>query len=427
MIDARAIALDVFEAVLHRRRPLDETLAANRDLARLEPRDRAFARLVVATVLRRLGQIDAAIDGRLERPLPAKRAVVRDILRLGVAQIAFLDTAPHAAVDTSVALAHTRSQASLAGLVNAVLRRIAEAGSLPPDDPRHLNVPDWLWDSWTAAYGLETAAAIASAHLVEAPLDITPKDPDALAHWAAALGAEILPTSSLRRQAGGDPVQLPGFAEGAWWVQDAAAALPARLMGDVSGRRVADLCAAPGGKTAQLAVAGAAVTAVDISAKRLDRLRQNLGRLGLAAELVVADAVDWMPPEQFDAVLLDAPCTATGTLRRHPDIAWTKSPDDVVRLAALQGRLLEAALRIVKPGGMLVYATCSLQPEECEQRIAALLAAGAGAERLPAGPGEFPGLEVAITAAGDLRTLPCHWSESGGIDGFYACRLRRIV
>jgi len=427
MIDARAIALDVFEAVLHRRRPLDETLAANRDLARLEPRDRAFARLVVATVLRRLGQIDAAIDGRMERPLPAKRAVVRDILRLGVAQIAFLDTAPHAAVDTSVALAHTRSQASLAGLVNAVLRRIAEAGSLPPDDPRHLNVPDWLWDSWTAAYGLETAAAIASAHLVEAPLDITPKDPDALAHWAAALGAEILPTSSLRRQAGGDPVQLPGFAEGAWWVQDAAAALPARLMGDVSGRRVADLCAAPGGKTAQLAVAGAAVTAVDISAKRLDRLRQNLGRLGLAAELVVADAVDWMPPEQFDAVLLDAPCTATGTLRRHPDIAWTKSPDDVVRLAALQGRLLEAALRIVKPGGMLVYATCSLQPEECEQRIAALLAAGAGAERLPAGPGEFPGLEVAITAAGDLRTLPCHWSESGGIDGFYACRLRRIV
>lgn len=426
MTDARAVALDILQAVLRRRRPLDDTLAANRDLARLEPRDRAFARLLVATALRRLGQVDAAIDARLERPLPAKRAVVHDILRLGVAQIAFLDTPPHAAVDTAVALARSRGQAAFAGLVNAVLRRAADAGMPPPDDPAHQNVPDWLWHSWATAYGEENAAAIARAHLAEATLDITVRDPDAAMHWAAALGAEILPTGSLRREAGGDPAHLPGFAEGAWWVQDAAAALPMRLLGDVSGRRVADLCAAPGGKTAQLAAAGAEVTAVDISGKRLERLRRNFTRLGLVAATVTADAAKWLPPEPFDAVLLDAPCTATGTLRRHPDIAWNKGPEQVVRLAGLQDRLLAAALRMVRPGGTLVYATCSLQPEECEQRIAALADSAAPYEIDPVRPQELPGLEHAITPDGALRTLPCHWAESGGIDGFYAVRLRRL-
>ncbi|UCH73452.1 MAG: RsmB/NOP family class I SAM-dependent RNA methyltransferase [Rhodospirillales bacterium] len=426
MTDARAIALDLLEAVLQRRRPLDEALAGHRDLARLDARDRAFARLLVATALRRLGQIDAAIDARLARPLPRKRAAVRDILRLGVVQLAALDTKPHAAVDTAVALARARGQAGLAGLVNAVLRRIAEAGPLPPDDPAHLNVPEWLWDSWAAAYGEETAAAIARAHLLDPPLDLTPKDPDSAARWAETLGADILPTGSLRRRGGGDPAQLPGFAEGAWWVQDAAAALPVRLVGAVAGERVADLCAAPGGKTAQLAAAGALVTAVDISEKRLSRLRDNLARLGLTATTVAADATGWPPPEPFDAVLLDAPCSATGTLRRHPDIAWTKRKDDMRRLGALQDRLLAAALRMVRPGGLVVYATCSLQPEECEQRITALLGTGA-AERVPLAVDEIPGLDTAITAAGDLRTLPCHWAGSGGLDGFYAARLRRSV
>ena len=427
MTDPRAIALDLLGDVLRRRRPLDEALAAHRDLARLEPRDRAFARLLVTTALRRLGQIDAAIDARLERPLPAKRAMVRDILRLGVAQLAFLDLAPHAAVDTSVALTRAHGQEGLKGLVNAVLRRVSEAGPLLEGDPAHLNVPDWLWQSWEAAYGTETAATIARANLREAPLDITLKDPETAARWAAALDAEILSTANLRRRAGGNPADLPGFAEGAWWVQDAAAALPARLLGDVSGLRVADLCAAPGGKTLQLAAAGARVTAVEISDQRLLRLRANLARVGLGAEIVAADAAAWTPPEPFDAVLLDAPCTATGTLRRHPDIAWNKDPDDVRRLAALQDRLLLAALRIVKPGGTAVYATCSLQPEEGEPRIAALLAAGAAAERVPVAPAELPGLEAAVTSAGDLRTLPCYWAESGGIDGFYAARLRRTA
>jgi 16S rRNA (cytosine967-C5)-methyltransferase len=286
MKPARAIALDLLQDVLRRGRALDEALAANGDLPRLEARDRAFARLLTATVLRRLGQIDAAIDQRLERPLPPKRAAVRDILRLGVAQIAFLGLAPHAAVDTSVELVGKGGQAGMKGLVNAVLRRIAEAGALPADDPEHLNVPDWLWREWEAAYGPETAAAIALADLAEAPLDITVKSQDETEIWAERLEAEILPTGSLRRMAGGDITGLPGFDEGAWWVQDAAAALPARLLGEISGKRVADLCAAPGGKTAQLAAAGAMVTAVDISKKRLQRVSENLARLGLSAETV---------------------------------------------------------------------------------------------------------------------------------------------
>jgi 16S rRNA (cytosine967-C5)-methyltransferase len=427
MKTARAIALDLLQDVLRRGRALDEALAANGDLPRLEARDRAFTRLLTATVLRRLGQIDAAIDQRLERPLPPKRAGVRDILRLGVAQIAFLGLAPHAAVDTSVELVGKGGQAGMKGLVNAVLRRIAEAGALPAEDPDHLNVPDWLWREWEGAYGTETAAAIARADLDEAPLDITVKSPDETEVLAERLEAEILPTRSLRRMAGGDITTLPGFAEGAWWVQDAAAALPARLLGDVSGKRVADLCAAPGGKTAQLAAAGAAVTAIDISKKRLQRVSENLARLGLSAETVTADAAKWKPAEPFDAVLLDAPCSATGTLRRHPDIAWNKMPADVAKLATVQDRLLAAAMDLVRPGGLVVYATCSLQPREGEERIEALLAANAAVERVPVTAQEMPGLAEAITSAGDLRTLPCHWAARGGMDGFFAARLRRAA
>jgi 16S rRNA (cytosine967-C5)-methyltransferase len=426
MKDSRSIALDLLQDVLRRGRALDEALAGSSDLLRLETRDRAFVRLLTATVLRRLGQIDEAIDARLERPLPPKRAVIRDILRLGVAQIAFLELAPHAAVDTSVELVGRGGQAGMKGLVNAVLRRIAEAGALPAEDSGHLNVPDWLWQSWEAAYGEPAAAAIAAANLAEAPLDITLKSSGDEQAWAGRLQAEILPTGTLRRKARGEVTGLPGFDEGAWWVQDAAAALPARLLGNVSGKRVADLCAAPGGKTAQLAAAGALVTAVDISKKRLQRLSENLARLGLSAETVVADVAKWNPSESFDAVLLDAPCSATGTLRRHPDIAWNKSPEDVEKLVAVQDRLLAAALAMVKPGGLLVYATCSLQPEEGSTRIDALLDRGAPTQRLPISADELPGLAEAITPAGEMRTLPCHWAERGGMDGFFAARLQRM-
>lgn len=423
--DARAIVLDLLRTVLRQRRPLDDALAAHPGLATLEPRDRAFARLLVATALRRLGQIDSAIDARLDRPLAWKYAVVRDILRLGVAQIGFLGLAPHAAVNTTVDLAKSKGFGPLRGLVNAVLRRIAEAGPLPEDDPEHRNVPPWLWRSWVDAYGPDAAAMIATAHLTEAPLDITLKNPDEAALWAEALQAEILPTGDLRRDTGGDITALPGFREGAWWVQDAAATLPARLLGEVDGMRVADLCAAPGGKSSQLAAMGARVTAVDISARRSTRLAENLARLNLTAETVVADATSWRPAEPFDAVLLDAPCSATGTLRRHPDIAWNKAQQDVDRMAALQRRLLTAAAEMVRPGGTVVYATCSLQPEECVESVEAVLAAGAPLERIPVEAAEIPGLAQALTPPGDLKTLPCHWPERGGLDGFYIARLRR--
>ncbi|MEI7610759.1 MAG: RsmB/NOP family class I SAM-dependent RNA methyltransferase, partial [Rhodospirillaceae bacterium] len=278
---------------------------------------------------------------------------------------------------------------------------------------------------WSAAYGPDTARAIAEAHLHEAPLDLTLKNPAESALWAERLEAEVLATGSLRRAAGGAVAELPGFADGGWWVQDAAAALPATLFGDLAGRRVYDLCAAPGGKTAQLAALGAQVTAVDRSAPRLERLATNLARLGLAAATVAADAALWQPEESADAILLDAPCSATGTIRRHPDIPHLKDRADVAKLAALQRRLLARAVALLKPGGTLVYTVCSLQPEEGEEQIAALLAAGAPVSRRPLVAGEAGVPDAALTAAGDLRTLPCHLAALGGMDGFFVARLLR--
>ncbi len=420
-LPARAVALEALSRVLRRRLSLDDAL----DPGGLDERDRAFARLLSATVLRRLGQIDSLIDGCLERPLPAKAAKVKDLLRLGVAQLVFLDTPPHAAVTTSVEMTKAAGLPAHVKLVNAVLRRLARDGktlAAGQDAPR-LDTPDWLWDAWTAAYGAETCRAIAQAHLAEAPLDFSVKA-DAPG-WAGRLEAELLPTGSLRRPAGGLVSALPGYAEGAWWVQDAAAALPARLLGPVAGQRVADLCAAPGGKTAQLAAAGAEVTALDRSPARLERLSANLTRLHLNAHVQLADASAWEPAVPFDAVLLDAPCSATGTLRRHPDAAWLKRPEDVARLAAAQDRLLAAASRMLRPGGMLVYCTCSLQAEEGAERIDALLAGGAPLRRVPIGAGEVGGLSELLTPVGDLRSLPCHLAEKGGMDAFYAARLQK--
>jgi len=423
----RAVALRVLGAVLHRYRPLDDVLAGDDDMVRLEPRDRAFARLLCATVLRRLGQIDALIDGSLDRPGKRGFADVRDLLRLGVAQLVFLGTPAHAAVSTTLLLAHGPRLAGFKGLLNAVLRRVARDGAdvaTAQDAPR-LNTPDWLWHAWVAAYGETTTRAIAQAHASDPPLDITTSSAADLDMWAERLSAEILPTGSLRLRGAGEVSQLPGYDAGAWWVQDAAAALPPRLLGDVAGQRVIDLCAAPGGKTAALAAAGAEVTAVELVPERQKRLRDNLTRLGLRAEIVTADATVWRPPQPAQAVLLDAPCTGTGTIRRHPDIAHLKRPRDVVALAQAQDKLLAAAVEMLRPGGLLVYATCSLQPEEGPARIAALIAGGAPVERVAVQPAEVGGQAVLLDDAGDLRTLPCHLAAHGGLDGFYACRLRR--
>lgn len=403
-------------AVLGKHRPLDDAFDAHPSLMRLEPRDRAFARHLLAVVLRRLGQIDDLIAGALSRPLPASAAPARDVLRLGLAQLLFLDTPAHAAVDTAMDLVKSRAPEKFHGLVNAVLRRMSREGKrrLGRQDAARLNTPPWLWDSWCAAYGEATTQAIADAHLIEPPLDFSVKADAEL--WAEKLEAAVLPTGGLRRAVGGMVGDLPGYAEGAWWVQDAAAALPVRLLGEVRGTRIVDLCAAPGGKTAQLAAAGAIVTAVDRSKDRLGLVKANLDRLGLAAELVVADGTEWRPAGLVDAVLLDAPCSATGTIRRHPDVMRLRRPEDVTKMADLQARLLRAAMGMVKPGGVVVYAVCSLQPEEGEAQIA-------GLTRRPLAPAELSGQDQFITAAGDLRTLPCHWPDLGGLDGFFAARL----
>jgi len=337
----------------------------------------------------------------------------------------------HAAVDLSVRLVQSdRRAAKYAGLVNAVLRRCAREGQPLIDEvkAKTLDIPPWLLQRWIAHYGEKTARDIADAIGHEPSLDITVKsDP---AQWATRLHGETLATGTVRTLLQGSVTMLPGFREGHWWVQDAAAALPARLFGDVGGKAIADLCAAPGGKTAQLVQAGGRVTAVDRSPGRMARLRDNMARLALQADAVVTDAAEWPGPksgEGFDGILVDAPCSSTGTIRRHPDVTWLRQEADVGALAGVQKRLLQKAVALLKSGGTLVYCTCSLEPEEGEQAITALLTNEKGVRRAPVAASEVAGLTEILTADGDIRTLPCHLPHQdprlSGLDGFYAARL----
>lgn len=424
----RGVAFDLVAEVLRRRVPFEDACERHPRFKEQEPRDRAFVRLLAATLFRRLGQVDQALSRCYNRPQPPK-APVQDLLRLGAVQLLFLGTPAHAAVDTTVALAEQRGFHPYKGLINALLRRLAREGAacLAGQDAGRLNTPDWLWLAWRQAYGINATRNLVKAHLEEAPLDFSVRgDPQA---WAERLEGLVLPTGTVRRPAGGNVTDLPGFAEGGWWVQDAAAALPARLLGDVRGQQVIDLCAAPGGKTAQLAAAGARVVAVDRSDARLRRLKDNLSRLGLSAEVVVADATVWTPTRPADAVLVDAPCSATGTIRRHPDILHLKTAADVTALAHVQRRLLEQAVRMVRPGGMVVYCTCSLQPEEGEAPIARLVERNPAIQRVPIRAEELSGPPEWIQPTGAVRTLPGAllpdpWGGSGGVDGFYIARLR---
>jgi 16S rRNA (cytosine967-C5)-methyltransferase len=427
---ARRLAAGLIDEVLRARTALDETFERMSPPFGLDAADAALARAIAITAFRRLGTIQHAINARLERGSPRNSGPFEPILVAAATQILFLDVPDHAAVDLAIRHLHEDGRsARYAALGNALLRRLArerEAILRETADP-FADTPPWLAESWRAAYGEEVAAAIAASHAEEPPLDLTVKsDP---AGWAEKLDGIVLPTGSVRLRERQPVPGLPGFAEGEWWVQDAAAALPARLLAPKFGERIADLCAAPGGKTAQLAAAGASVTAVDRSDPRLRRLRANLERLGLAAEIVATDAANWQA-EPFDAVLLDAPCSATGTIRRHPDAAWTKTPEDRDRLVALQARLLNAAARLTKPGGRLVYCTCSLEPEEGERRIEAFLAANLDFARAPITPEEIGGLGEAIDAAGDLRSLPHQLrgetARLSGWTGFYASRLIRL-
>ena len=417
---ARKAALFMLSQILRQRRPLDSQLDSLRNLA---PRDAGFARALVSETLRHFGALDAVIRHFVPKPLaPHKAGPATEILLLGACELLILKVAPHAAVDAANNLAAADGKAvHFKSLINAVLRRIAREGESVRAglDAARLNTPDWLWTRWSAQYGEDVARAIAEAHGREAPLDITLKSEGAIHPESRAL------FGLSRRVADGTRVEdLPGFAEGGWWVQDAAASLPVALLGDVAGKRVIDLCAAPGGKSLQLAARGAEVTAVEIDPTRAARIRENLARTGLEAKVIESDARDF--PGTAPLVLLDAPCTATGTIRRHPDLPWIKSAADVTAQAALSYDLLESAASMVEPGGLLVFAVCSLEREEGEEQIAAFLAAHPQFLRAAIKADEVSGHGEWITPVGDLRTLPCHLSDIGGMDGFYAARLRRL-
>ena len=428
---ARRIATDIVDGVLRRHIAFDDQLSgktAHLGLATLPDRDRALMRRLAATVLRRLGTLRHLVGGFLDKGFPADAPRTETILLVGAAQILWLDVPDHAAVDLSVRLAQAdRRAARYAGLVNAVLRRVAQARSEFDSSDVTRDTPAWLFARWQKTYGDATARAIAAANGHEPALDLTVKQ-DA-AHWAERVHGRVLPTGTVRTLAHGAISLLPGFVEGAWWVQDAAASIPAQLFTDLAGKDVCDLCAAPGGKSAQLANAGANVTAVDRSPARIARLKENFARLKLNVETVAADALEWQPDKQFDAVLLDAPCTATGTIRRHPDVPWLKSENNLGVLTSLQSRLLDRAADLLKPGGTLVYCTCSLEPEEGEAHIAALLARDPRLERAPIAAAEVFGHAEFVTALGELRTLPHFLPDAdprwGGLDGFFAARLTR--
>jgi 16S rRNA (cytosine967-C5)-methyltransferase len=428
---ARQAAAKLIADVIGSSRTLEEKIAADSPsrFAGLDARDRALARSIATVALRRLGTIRKALGSRLEKGMPKRSGALEWTLVVGVAQILFLDSPDHAAVDLAVRAARAEAaSAPFAALVNAMLRTIAReredilAGSDPLDD----DTPAWLAQRWRAAYGEATARAIAAAHRAEPTLDLSVKS-DAPG-WARELDAIVLPTGSVRLN-GHQPIpELSGYANGEWWVQDAAAALPARLIGARPGMRVVDLCAAPGGKSAELAMTGASVTTVDRSAERLKLLAANFERLRLRSEVVVADALAFDAPP-FDATLIDAPCSATGTIRRHPDVAWIKRQGDLPPLVKLQSRLLDKAIALTRPGGRIVYCTCSLEPEEGEGQIAQLLRRNPDVKRVAIEAGEIGGLAECVTPAGDLRTLPCHlWGDNprlSGLDGFFAARLEK--
>jgi 16S rRNA (cytosine967-C5)-methyltransferase len=429
---ARRIAADILDGVLRRRIALDEQLSgkgSHPGLPVLADRDRALMRRLTATVLRRLGTLRHILGGFLEKGFPADAPRAETVLLLGAAQILWLDVPDHAAVDLSVRLAQADRRAGrYAGLVNAVLRRVAQNRATFALDDTVRDTPEWLLQRWTRHYGPDVARAIAHANGHEPALDLTVKQ-DA-ASWAERLRGRVLPTGTVRTIAHGSIALLPGFSEGAWWVQDAAAALPVHLFGDLRGKKVADLCAAPGGKTAQLASAGAAVTAVDRSPARVARLRENLTRLSLEAETVAADVLEWQT-EPFDAVLLDAPCSSTGTIRRHPDVPWLKGETEITALTSMQERLLDRAVALTKPGGILIYCVCSLEPEEGEQQIEALLARNPNVARAPIAAADVFGQAEFLSPPGDLRTLPQMLPDPdprwGGLDGFFAARLVRAA
>lgn len=424
----RKVALSLLQSFWTEEKFLDGLFESHPEFLKLSSRDRNFVRMLVTTSVRRCGQIeDIMRRGFADPKQKVSPDVVRYIMHLGIAQIVFMNVPDHAAVNTSVELAVRSGAQRAKGFINAVLRRAVENGkkwTTEQDIPR-LNMPEWLLDIWVNDYGKAAALDIAQASLAEAALDFTVADPIDKAEWAEKLSCTILPNNTLRRVESALVPDLQGYNEGAWWVQDASASYPVKLLGDVLNKRVVDLCAAPGGKTMQLASAGAKVYAVDRSASRMKRLEENVARTNLAQNVrtAISDGALWGAPEDVDMVLLDAPCTATGTMRRNPDAIWLKKPEDIAAMVQIQQDLLENSAKMLKSGGVLLYCTCSLQKQEGEVQVNNFLEKHPEFSVKAIQPEEVVELEPAITDEGYLRILPYYWAAYGGLDGFFIARL----
>lgn len=410
---ARSAAVALLNAVLGEGQLLSQVAAEESVMAGLTGPDRARAQRLALSVLRSVEPLDRVLHPLMRKAPPL---AVLNILRLAIFEISN-GAAPHGVVNEAVGLARRdRKSTHMTGLINAVLRQVPAPDPTTPTAAGPVQrLPRWLRQPLVHTYGRDVVAAIEAVHAAAPPLDLT------LRPGAEAPEGELLPTGSLRLSDRGQVSGLAGYAAGGWWVQDAAAALAVRLLGDVAGQRVLDLCAAPGGKTLQLAAQGAKVTALDLSGPRMLRLSENLARTGLQASLVIADALHWQTEARFDAILLDAPCSATGTIRRHPDLPFAKDGSELAELVPLQAALLDRALGWLKPGGRLIYCTCSLLPDEGERQLEAALARHPG---LSVNRPTLAGIDPAwITPEGGLRLRPDYWADRGGMDGFFMVAL----
>ena len=420
---SRRVAAFAVKEVLENHNPLEQVLSGQSDYNSLEARDRAFARLIAATTFRRMGQIDAALKPFV-RQRPTK--LVYAALQTAAAQILYLGTPAHAAVGETVAMLKSRgSSKGFANMANAVLRNVVDKGpNLAGAQPPKVNIPGWIRGEWERAYGRQAGRKMSAQLMKDPVLDVSVKAN--ASDWAVKLGGEAIAAQSVRLGKIGDVTVLEGFDAGDWWAQDVAASLPVQLLGDVKGLRVLDMCAAPGGKTMQLAAKGAIVTALDKSEGRLERVKENLDRTKLSAEIICADALEWAPEgDLYDIVLLDAPCSATGTFRRHPDVLYNRSPKDVANLVCLQDKLLAKAAEFVRPGGTLLYCTCSLMPKEGQPRVDTFLQNLPDFRLIPILNVPSLALPQEAFSEGSLRSLPYYLEDKGGMDGFFIARLER--
>jgi len=425
-ITARSLAAQVLADILDHQKMFDEAMADNPHIAGLSERDRNFTHLLVKTVIRRIGQIDAIIGAMLKSPLKGKSNTVMHCLRLGVAQLLWLETPPHAAVNATVEIVADFGHSQMKGLVNAVLKKVAVEGKniAGKQDEAKLNLPKWIYESWRKTFGEHSVRAIYASTNEAIPLDITVKE-DA-EKWAKTLGGEVIVTGQVRVFDAGKVEKLAGYEQGDWWIQDAASALPVLMLGDIAGKTVLDLCAAPGGKTAQLLQAGAKVISVDKSKRRLEVLNTNMQRLNYQPMVVESDILTYQPAFTPDIILLDAPCSATGTLRRHPEVLWQNSNKDVAELANIQAELLHKTSGWLKKGGILLYCVCSLQPEEGEMQIENFLKSHKDFTIKPLAASILAKLpQPTVNFQGAVRTLPGTFPLIGGIDGFYAVLLQK--